>query len=521
MTVGRRAALAAAAVAALVLGVAFFQGGSAINIAPAKLFLQVNGADDFASVMADLDAAQAALSSARNKLEAWCKPGHPHFDPAICPTTTTSSTTTTTVAPTTTTTVAPTTTTTVPPPTTTTTLPPPTTTTTAPTACVGVQVAAGSNLATLATNNPVNTTFCLASGVYVVNPAIAAKDGQDWIGALGPQGQRLSILTGNDSTQYAFATTAPNVRLLNIIIEHFENPIQRSTLQGINASRRNWLIDNVEARENLGIGLSVNHGGIIRNSFIHHNLQMGLGGWCGHGAEANCLIENNEVSFNNYQGLVDPGFEAGGSKWVGVEAIIIRGNNFHHNCGPGIWLDGDQLGQTIIEGNTATSNAGAGIFWEINDSPASAVIRNNTVIDNAFGTLGSGGPVCYVGEGGGVGGIVVTSSADTEVHGNTVTGNDGGIAGYSDARVGGPCPSSGCVLTGLWVHDNNVTYTVGWSGVRDFTGPNAAYGAAANNRFDRNHYHVGGLAQPFQWNDALQTWTAWRGFGHDLAGSID
>jgi len=454
--------------------------------------------------------------------DAWCRPGHPRFDPVACETTTTAAptttqapTTTTTQAPTTTaaptttiaptTTAAPTTTTTVAP--TTTTLPP-TTTTTIPTNCVGLQVAAGSNLVTLAQNNPTNTTFCLAPGTYVTN-SIKPRAGQKWIGALGSSGQRLSIVTGNDTAAYMLQCPvhADCVGLVfkNIIIERYASPFQQSPLQGPwpLPAQSNWLIDNVESRNNLSIGLgSGGDGGTVRNSYIHHNRQMGV-----HGQGDFTLWENNEIAFNNYLGEHDPNNEAGGSKWLNTINLTVRGNYVHDNCGPGLWTDSNNTG-TLYEGNRAENNGGPGIFHEISFT---ATIRANIVVGNSHGTLGPGGAVCRSGYGGQIGGIYVSTSRDVTVTGNTLSANEGGIVSQQEAR-GGSWESDN-----LTVSDNSIAYSVLWSGFRYVGGPTPVNGMS----FTNNDYDVPNTTGQWWMFNGLKTWAQWQGLGFDLTGSVN
>ncbi|MDP1465830.1 right-handed parallel beta-helix repeat-containing protein, partial [Klebsiella pneumoniae] len=71
------------------------------------------------------------------------------------------------------------------------------------------------------------------------------------------------------------------------------------------------------------------------------------------------LIENNEIAFNNYAGY-GASWEAGGTKFVRTNNLIVRGNRVHHNNGPGLWTDIDNMNSTISD-NDVFYNTGAGI----------------------------------------------------------------------------------------------------------------------------------------------------------------
>lgn len=401
----------------------------------------------------------------------------------------------------TTTTTLPTTTTTTVPPTTTVTTTPPTTTTAAPASiCTGVQVLAGSNLVTVANAHSPGSTFCLAAGIFNLGASIPIQSGDKWVGALGPGGERLSIVTGNGTTAYLVTAPSSNVVLANVIVERFANASQ----QGVNTgAQTQWIFDNVEVRENAAFGLHSHNGTTIRNSYIHHNHQMGLGG-----SGDNVLIENNEIAFNNYLGETKPGFEAGGTKWVNTVNLTIRGNFSHHNCGNGLWVDGGGV-NVLIEDNVAEDNWAAGIFSELNPGPV--VIRNNVANRNSFGDAGT---ACDYPGGAGQGGIRVNASVDVEVYGNVLADNDGGISSVDDHRS----PD----VINLYVHDNEVTWSVGRNGIQDTaTGSGEPFSATANNRFRNNTYHYEGIdSAPFQWA-GNKTWAQWQAAGQDLTGTFN
>ena len=426
---------------------------------------------------------------------------HAALGEALATTTTTQATTTT--APETTTT-----TTTLPPTTTTTVAPTTTTTAPAPSVCNGVQVPAGANLATVAANHPAGTTFCLAAGTYslVGTSGMPLQDGDSVIGALGSNGERLSILTGGDSVRRAFNCTCSPALLANFVMEHFDDGKERTQPMGPSLTGVTW--DNIESRFNGGRGMYTWDGNTVRNSYIHHNGEVGFAG-----SGDNVLIEGNEVAFNNPDGQTFPGREAGGSKFTNAVGVIVRGNHFYRNCGAAIWFDGSGNRDVLIEGNVSEDNWGVGIFLELFGDDG--VVRFNEVSRNSFG---KDGVICQNTPGGestgaGNGGMRISGASDVEAYENVLVDNDGGISSTQDDRK---------ASTGLYVHDNEITWTAGWHGMQKTGGNADPFSSGANNRYENNVYHYeGSSSEPFKWAGDDRSWTAWQGFGHDDTGSFD
>ena len=126
--------------------------------------------------------------------------------------------------------------------------------------------------------------------------------------------------------------------------------------------------------------------------------------------------------------------------------LIVRGNLVHHNYGPGLWTDVDNI-DTLYEYNEVSDNDDAGIFHEISYR---ATIRNNTVSRNGFGyhpwLWGAG--------------IQVAASRDVEVYGNVLIDNAQGIAALQQNRGTGLYGPRQVV--NLYVHDNTIIQT--WRG---------------------------------------------------------
>jgi parallel beta-helix repeat protein len=313
-----------------------------------------------------------------------------------------------------------------------------------------------------------------------------------------PTGRRveLSVLP------WAIFSDASNVTIQNLTIEKYAAPAQRGAV-GYTGPGPGWTVSNNEVRWNHGIGIKIASGMNVLGNFVHHQGQLGIGG-----TGSAVTVENNEIAYNNTAGF-GPGTtaEAGATKFVATDGLVVRGNYSHDNHGPGLWTDINNTG-CLIEGNTVEDNDWRGIFHEISYA---CVIRNNTVRRNGL-RFPATGPVPLL-EGAG---ILVSNSADVEVYGNIVEDNENGIGGLEADRGSGP--HGVYRLTNLWVHDNSVRQLTGYA-----AGVNGAVAvfATQNNRFTDNHYVLGDTAiKQFRWSNADQTEQEWQSFGQDVGGTF-
>jgi len=308
-------------------------------------------------------------------------------------------------------------------------------------------------------------------------------------------------------------SAASNITLQDLIVEKYASPTNSAAVNLGNSplGAVNWTVTNSEVRWNHGGGIGMDTETSARNNYVHHNCGYGF-----MGAGVNLIVEGNHIASNNIMaGSTNTcGYEsfwgAGGSKWVYTTNLVVRGNFSHHNDGPGLWTDINNI-YSLYENNVIEDNARGGIFHEISYD---ATIRNNTLHRNGTGrdfpwwTTGAG--------------IEVVSSRNVEVYGNTLVDNWQGITGLNDHRGSGT--HGPWVLTGLNVHDNSVTSRVnqdgaGRTGVIDTAG-NDAYSAGANNRFLRNNYVLGTNTWYFTFANQNHTESTWRGIGFDTTGSF-
>jgi parallel beta-helix repeat protein len=362
---------------------------------------------------------------------------------------------------------------------------------------VFVSPGSGSNIQNAINANPADTAFCLGAGTFTITAPITPKTGDSFTGAYG------AVLDGSkwatsDTTQGAFRAWNQNiddVTIRNLVIR---NMPQRgvSTLYG---GPDRWIIDHNEIY-GCQAGTHDADWARVTNNYVHHNRQIGIGGFRTTGE----LIENNEIAYNNTVSNW-PG-DMGGTKWGNVSNITIRGNYIHDNYRYGIWVDGSLTGN-VIENNTVVNNVDAGIFYEVSGA---AKIRGNVVTKNTGH------------------GIYISNSEDTEVYQNTV-GRSGGnnIALFLD----GSRTELYSKLTNNYIHDNivdasdavaysnHVAVAINCARVTDGC---AAASDPSNNRFVRNAYALPSTAgKYFYLKGSYKTWSEWQAAGMDGTGSAN
>jgi hypothetical protein len=320
-------------------------------------------------------------------------------------------------------------------------------------------------------------------------------DGDRIYFANDPTGKRVETSV----TPAAFEASGSGVTIQGMIIEHFASPAQSGA---INATASvGWKILDNEVRWNHGVGVRVgtNHQ-MLRNN-IHHNGQIGVGG-----GGTNSLMEGNEIAYNNTNHY-DWAWEAGGAKWAGTTGLIVRNNFAHHNIGPGLWTDIDNL-NTTYEGNVVEDNLWAGIFHEIS---CNAVIKNNTLRRNGFGqsdwVWGAG--------------ILIAASRDVEVFGNTLEGNADGIILVQQNRgsSAGACGVAVNRVRNVFVHHNKTTALQGSTGMAQDIGDDSLF-TSSNNRFQDNTYQLGPTGSFFSWMNGDRNDGQWKGYGMDVNGTF-
>ena len=357
-----------------------------------------------------------------------------------------------------------------------------------------VAVYPGQSIQAAVNSHPAGTTFLLKAGTHR-NQAVVPKAGDVFLGEAG------TVLDGGGTTRYAFdvgGARPGNVRIQGLVIQNYAPGAQRGAVNasyGPSQQGTGWVVANCEIHHNRGAGLRLSSRIQVLNNKIHHNDQIGATGDGDY-----ILFQGNEVAYNNPAWHYAWGWELGGVKFTGTHNLVARGNYAHHNNGPGLWTDVNNI-DVLYENNRAVDNAGAGIFHEISYA---AVIRNNVATGNGLQrpwVVGAG--------------ILVSASPNVEVYGNSVSGNRMGIVGMQQSRGSGAYGPH--VVQNLYVHDNT-TQTAGMSGIARDWGPDSIF-TGWNNRFRHNTYT--GLATnrtPFTWMNGSRTVAQWKGYGQDVDG---
>ncbi len=365
---------------------------------------------------------------------------------------------------------------------------------------VVVSVYPGQSIQAKVNSYPAGTTFLIKAGRHR-RQTVIPKSGNVFLGEPG------AILDGENAVDFAFHMgTSPypsNVRIKGLIIERYSPRAQQGAIfagrRSYRALTTGWVVEDCEIRYNATAGISLGNKMKVLRNHIHHNGQLGLGGF-----GDSVLVEGNEIAYNNYQKRFLYSWEAGGTKFSHTRWAVVRDNYVHHNWGSGLWADIHNI-YMLYENNRVTDNAAQGIFHEISYA---AVIRNNVVERNGFDR-----PWLYGA------GIQVNHSPDVEVYGNVVSGNRNGIVGIQQNRTDHPSAYGPHHLKNLYVHDNIITMNSGRTGIATDTGDDAVY-TTRNNRFQNNTYILGGNSKPFYWRNSNRTTPQWRSYGHDVNGTF-
>jgi hypothetical protein len=291
------------------------------------------------------------------------------------------------------------------------------------------------------------------------------------------------------------------VEIRNVVFEKAMNSSQTAAIR----AGSNWTIGGNEIRLNHAWGIEAGSANQILNNYIHHNGQLGLAG-----GGTGTLIQDNEIAYNNPPETNFNWFwEAGGSKWVRTTDLSVVGNYSHHNGGPGLWTDIDNI-NTRYQGNTLERNDGPGIMHEISFD---AVIHENILRGNGAGMTGG---IWY-----GQTAILVSASRKVEVFDNTVIDSAGGIGLMQQNRGISTRFGLEHLLMDVVVHNNTTALTSGHTGlVANHRAPDVY--TSFGNHFEDNTYRLPDLSygQHFQWGGAARTMSEWRQLGNDDVGGV-
>jgi len=252
-----------------------------------------------------------------------------------------------------------------------------------------------------------------------------------------------------------------------------------------------WAVENNESRLNHITGIGVSGFSRVTRNLVHQNGKYGLTA-----SGRDVVVEHNRVESNNLARFltVNGGYwDAGGSKFVFTEDLILRGNHFVDNFGDGIWLDLNNSNADVF-GNHSSGNRRFGVFVEIS--------YGVTIHDNYIGANRDFG-------------IFVNSSSEVQVFNNLVTG---GVVLQQQARGEGTLGPH--MVEDSLVRGNVIDLSTGRQGVLSGGGVGDAI-FTENNRFKGNTYHLPSPeAESFLWSNEAYTAEEWVGAGLDTNGEF-
>lgn len=304
-------------------------------------------------------------------------------------------------------------------------------------------------------------------------------------------------------TRHAFAGTADNVAIEGLVLEKYANPAQEGTVWPGGSA---WTLRRLEARFNNGVGLVAGSGGVIEDSNVHHNGQLGIGS----GGASNVVIRRNQIWANNTNGF-DDSWEAGGLKFAECSHVVLSGNDVHDNNGPGLWGD-ENCSDVRIENNTVEANAASGIFYEISSD---ATISGNVLNGN-----GTAGQTWFWGAE-----IQVAASRNVVVSGNTLTVRPGGKAVVLIDQNRQKADGVYYQTRSNSIHGNRIMFLGnGLAGGVSDAGPGAVNDGIiqrGGNQFDSNAYFARpGATLAFAWGRDLFDFDAFRGLQQERLGTL-
>lgn len=377
----------------------------------------------------------------------------------------------------------------------------------------GIAILPGQSIQNFVNSNPGGTTFILKAGTHT-RQSVIPKSGDSFIGEPG------AIMDGQGATGYAFskggAPYPSNVTIRGLKITNYAPSTQSGTIDAggysVSEGTSGWVIEWNEVSYNGEYGIRIGNSTRIANNNVHHNKRLNLAG-----SGTNTVIENNELSFGNYQNAFNTNFEAGGTKFAYNDGLVLRANYVHDNLGVGIHMDENNI-NTTIESNRIENNGSEGVAIEISYA---TIIRNNTVTNNGWNDPRN--RYSYLWNAG----IGIHASPNVEVYGNTVSGNYAGIVAIEQDRSMDKAVYGAHIVSNFYVHDNTITQTnlprsgselsVG-AGIATDIANNTAIFTSRNNRYVNNKYYIGTNPTPFAWMNGVRTESQWKGYGEDVTG---
>ncbi len=319
--------------------------------------------------------------------------------------------------------------------------------------CVGVNVPATADLATIMGSNPAGTTYCLEAGTFKVTSTIKTESGDRVIGA----GRDATFIDGT-----GLSPTAPG-----IFITTDNNYFANLGIFGAPTPAAGGPIYCTPYKSDCGIAFFLMGSPLTVQSVDCHD----NGGNCiGGGGSANITVNDlNCWNNGNAYSMTSEFLYAACIKRVAIYEpggnTTVTNSYIHDNPWVGLWCDYCTHGLFDAENNRFVHNGLAGIEWEMSGGWTSddhAIIKNNVFQNNNY--LG----FSYSG------GMHVSTANDITIESNTFQGNSiGGINIICTGSRNPPQPDSrgvvvqsntmngdsvvGCSLTGVTCTNNDLT----------------------------------------------------------------
>ena len=215
---------------------------------------------------------------------------------------------------------------------------------------------------------------------------VEPKDFMTFLGA----DRDSTIVRGTPSTENAFHGTATGVTIGRLTFIGFqgdggEKPQEQAAIRGTSAlwasdrgeMAREWLLEDIEASDNIASGVFLGDNFTIRGSVFSRNGVTGLGG----SETVGGLIEKNVVNDNGAQQATGVLGNGGGMKFTQAgsidEPLVIRDNEIFANSGIGVWCDIGCDGFEVVD-NFIHDQTSRGIMFELSSN---AVIRGNLLVN--------------------------------------------------------------------------------------------------------------------------------------------
>lgn len=310
--------------------------------------------------------------------------------------------------------------------------------------------------------------------------ALDAQGGWLWI-ADDPAAAPVTLSVSSGAVA---AWNAPGVEVTGFVVELFATTAGTGALRG-----RAMEIGGNEVRFNHGAGIQAWDGSQVIGNYVHHNGQIGVVG-----QGPGIVVEGNLIAHNNTAGF-DPVWEAGGTKWVDTEGLVVRGNVSVHNRGPGLWLDLYNRA-SVVEGNIVRGNEGPGIFVELSYG---ARLRGNLVRSNGR-RYTAWSPA----------GVLVVDSSGVTITGNALARNRAGVVLIQDDRQTGPYGPTR--LRHIAVRGNRIAMARGITGMQDWTSGCSCF-SDPTIVFAANRFEVPRAARLFEWRGRRLTLAGWEVLG--------